>query len=300
MGVWCYNMKSSIFDKLLDVINVVVMLIILVICVYPLYYILIYSISSPQEAAKGLILLPRGVTFLNYIQVFKSGDIINGFIISALRAIVGTLFTVIGSSAIAYLVTKKELPFRKVIYRFMIITMYLNAGLIPWYMMMVTYNLKNNFLLYVIPGIINVFSVVLIKTYIEEAISPSLEESAQIDGAGLFVIFFKLILPLSLPILAAIAVFSAVGQWNSWTDNLFLVSNQKLKTLQLMLYEYITSAVPTASNIKDISAQMSNYKPTANAVRMTVSMITIIPISLIYPFLQKYFVKGLMVGAIKG
>lgn len=294
-------MMNKIANVLFDTLNTVIMLLILVICMYPLYYMLIYTVSSPLEASKGLILLPRQLTPANYLHVFRSGDIVNGFAISAARSLAGTVLTVLGSGGAAYLVTKREMPFRRTIYRLMVITMYLNAGLIPWYMTMVSYGLKNSFLLYIFPGAVNVFFMILIKTYIEESISASVEESAMMDGAGLLTIFFRIILPLSKPILAAVALFSAVGQWNAWTDNLFLVSIPKLKTLQLMLYEYTTSTVPSGASAKEISESMqSGYKPSASSVRMTVTMITVIPIFLVYPFMQKYFAKGLMIGAIKG
>lgn len=293
-------MKTKLLDKLFDIVNIVLMAFILIITVYPLYYMFIYSVSSPLEAAKGLILFPKEFTLVNYARIFNSGDILNGFAVSVSRAVIGTIVTVFGSSIVAYIMTKSELPFRKVIYRLIVMTMYLSSGIIPWYMTMVSYGLKNSFLLYVLPSAVSAFYVILIKTYIEETISPSLEESAEMDGAGLMTIFINIILPLSKPVIAAIALFSAVGQWNSWVDNLFLVSSSKLKTLQLMLYEYLTSTVPSASNMRDISAQMSNYRPTASSVRMTISMVTIVPIFLIYPLLQKYFAKGLMIGAIKG
>lgn len=267
---------------------------------YPLYYMFIYTVSSPQAAARGLILLPEDMTLYNYALVFRSADILSGFFVSAARTAVGSAVTVLCSGIFAFLLSKDEVPHRKIIYRFLIVTMYLNAGLIPWYMTMVSYGLKNSFLLYVLPGAVNAFSVVLIRTYIQESISPSLEESAMIDGAGLPRIFFTIIMPLSLPILATVTVFSAVGQWNSWTDNLFLVSDSRLKTLQLMLYEYITKAVPITGSIRDMGEAAIAYKPTPSAVKMTVTMITVLPILFVYPFLQRYFVKGLMIGAIKG
>ena len=146
-------MKNScnLMYKGFDFLNILLMGLILFICIYPLYYMFIYTISSPEAAARGLIFLPKEVTLENYLHVFKSGDIVNGFIVSAARAIIGTVFTVLGSSAFAYLIIMKDMPFKKFMYRFLIMTMYLSAGLIPWYMVMVSYGLKNNYLLYVLP-----------------------------------------------------------------------------------------------------------------------------------------------------
>ena len=294
-------MRRSTSEKVFNMINTIFMVVLLIICLYPLYYMIIYSISAPEESAKGLILFPKKLTTSNYQNILTTGQVVTGFVVSVLRAVTGTILTVMCSSIVSYIVTKKDLPFRKVIYKLLVITMYLSAGLIPWYMVMIQYGLKNNFLLYIIPSMINVYSVILVKTYIEEAIPQELEESAMIDGAGLCSIFFKVILPLSIPILAAIALFSAVSQWNSWMDNLFLVSNPKLKTLQLVLYEYMNQTVPaSAADARFLADSMSAYRPTANSVRMTIAVITILPILCVYPFLQKYFVKGLMVGAVKG
>jgi putative aldouronate transport system permease protein len=287
-------------DQVFDITNFIFMSIILVITIYPLYYILIYSISSPQEASKGLIFLPKMITLTNYQTILNTSNVLNAFVISLSRAVFGCVLTVIGCCLTAFLLTNKDLPFRKIIYRLLVISMYISAGIIPWYMTMSSYGLKNNYLLYILPSIINAFYVILIKTYIEQSISPSLIEAAEIDGAETGTIFFRIIIPLSKPILATVGLFSAVAQWNSWTDNLFLVSNVKLMTLQLMLYNYLNSVVPSAHATTQEIASQSIIKTSPSSIRMTMAMITIIPIFLVYPFVQKYFQKGIMIGAVKG
>jgi len=283
-----------------DFIGLFIMIIICLIMFYPFYYMFIYSISDPLESAKGVFILPRGLTAVNYIVLLMNPSIPRGFLVSLSRTVIGASITVFCSSAFAFLLTKDDLPFRRFFYRLLIVTMYLSSGLIPWFLTMVAYGLKNNFLLYVVPGAIGAFNVVLIRTYIIESIPASLEESALIDGAGLITVFLRIILPLSMPILAAISVFAAIGQWNAWTDNLFLVSEPKLKTLQLILYETLSKTTPVrTTDTRELIETLGN-QPTSTSIKMTISIITMIPIFMVYPFLQKYFLKGLMIGAIKG
>jgi ABC-type glycerol-3-phosphate transport system permease component len=178
--------------------------------------------------------------------------------------------------------------------------MYLNAGLIPWYLVMRLYKLNNSFFLYIIPSAIVAYYVVLLKTYIEQ-LPQSLEESAKLDGAGYLTIFIKIIFPLSTPIIATIAVFASVGQWNTWYDNYFLVQNPQLRTLQLILYDYLNEANAIAqASIEDINRGMAVTELTPTSVRMTITMVATLPILFVYPRMQRYFIKGIMMGAVKG
>ena len=178
--------------------------------------------------------------------------------------------------------------------------MYLSVGIIPWYLTMRSLGLKGNFLLYVLPSAVTAFYVILLKTYME-SIPPAFEESAVIDGAGILAIFIKIIFPLSLPIIATIAVFSAVGQWNAWYDTMMLANTDSLKTLQMVLLEFMRSNMgDILSSTKNGAIDTSTVKITPMSIRMTISIITILPIFIVYPSLQRYFIKGLMLGAIKG
>ncbi|NJP41703.1 carbohydrate ABC transporter permease [Oscillospiraceae bacterium HV4-5-C5C] len=296
------KLRLSASEKLLNGLNYLLVGLFTFLCFYPFYYIIIYSVSNATEASQGIYLWPRGFTLELYENIFQQADLIHAFTISALRTVLGTILCVLASSMFAYLLIQREMLFRKVVYRLVIITMYLNAGLIPWYITMKMYGLKNNFLLYILPGMINAFYLILMKTYIEQ-LPASLEESAALDGAGFFTKFFKVVLPLSKPILATIAVYSAVGQWNSWLDNYFLASDKKLQTLQLILYKYLNQAEALANSMKNASAvsnatAVSNINPTN--VRMATIVVTVVPIMLVYPFLQKYFAKGILLGAVKG
>jgi len=192
---------------------------------------------------------------------------------------------------------------RKIWYRFIVITMYFNAGIIPWYMNMSMLGLTGTFAAYIIPGIVAPYNIILVKTYIE-SIPAELEESAFMDGAGFMVVFTKIIWPLSKPILATIAIFGAVGHWNSFTDSLILMQdNPKLFTLQHLLYNYLNSGSSLGSFMDTGgSGMIGMVEELANGkvIKYTVSMVAIIPILLVYPFMQRYFEKGIMLGAVKG
>ncbi|MFC5404277.1 carbohydrate ABC transporter permease [Cohnella soli] len=292
--------RTNFMDALFRSCNLVFFLIVAFVCTYPFYYILIYTISDPVKAAGGLLLLPIGLNFVNYEKLLQTPTLYSTAVISILRTVIGTFVTVACCTFFSYIVTKQELYFRKFIYRFVVITLYFNAGLIPWYLTMRFMHLDNNFLLYVLPSAISGFYIVLIKTYIEQ-LPAALEESAMMDGAGYWTVFNKIIVPLSLPIIATIAVFAAVGQWNAWQDNYFLVSKPSLQTLQVMLYNYLNSAAAMANvNPSDILDKSAAHKLTPESIKMTMTMIVTLPILFVYPFMQRYFVKGIMLGAVKG
>ncbi|TVX95209.1 carbohydrate ABC transporter permease [Cohnella terricola] len=273
-------------------------------CVIPFYYLFINTISDNTLVTKGLIVwLPKGIHFENYIQILKIDGLFNSVVVSVGRTVLGTALTLIGTTFLGYAFSKSEFWKRKFWYRFVLITMYFNAGIIPWYINMKNLGLLNNFLAYIIPAIVAPFSLILFKTYVE-SIPPSLEESAEMDGAGYITKYVRLIMPLSKPIVATLAVFSAVGQWNSFTDTLFLMTDPKYYSLQYMLYQYLNESNALADSLRQAAASGSQVSLatvlTPTGVKMTISMVVVIPILCVYPFLQKYFVNGIMLGAVKG
>ena len=224
--------------------------------------------------------------------------------VTVARTLIGTVLMVLASGFVGYLVTKQEMWGRKVWYRLLVVTMYFNAGLIPWYLNMSMLGLTDNFLAYIIPGIVAPYNIILVKTYIE-SIPGELEESAQMDGATYMTIFRKIIWPLSKPILATIAIFGAVGNWNSFTDSLILMPNSpQLHTLQHKLYTYLNAASNLKSMMNSGSGSVSGAAAenvlNAKTIKYTISMVTVIPILMVYPFMQRYFEKGIMLGAVKG
>jgi putative aldouronate transport system permease protein len=296
--------KKTARDMFVDCIIYLFYGLFALLCIFPFYYIFINTISANDLVASGQItILPRGIHFNNYVKVLQLRNLPNAVMISLARTVLGTFLSVVCTAFVAYGVSRKELFSRKFVYRFFIVTMYFNAGLIPWYLNMRNLHLTNNFLAYII-GVISAFNLILVKTYIE-SIPDSLHESAEIDGAGYLVIFFRIMLPLCLPILATIATFTAVGHWNSFMDTLMLVRNEKLYTLQYILWQYLNEAAVLAANIRAMIAQgLAVENPlnalTATAVKMTIAMVVTLPVLFVYPFFQKYFVRGIMIGAVKG
>jgi len=291
------RIKKSPAEHVFDVFNILVLCLFTFICLYPFYFVFIYSISDAREAAKGLYLLPSGLTFANYLNIFQLPGLVRATFISVARTAVGSGLTVLCCAFLGFLLTKEKLPGRKIIYRFAVATMYMSAGLIPWFLTLRLYGITNTFWLYIIPSAISMFYVVLMKTFFEQ-LPASIEESAKIDGAGLLTVFIKIILPLSMPIVATILVFSAVEQWNSYFDNFIMVTDSRLNTLQLILFNYLRRAEVIAADINQLRVRAQTVTPMT--VRMTVTMVVTMPILFVYPIAQRYFVKGIMIGAIKG
>ena len=287
--------KISVFE----IINYIFMALVLVCSIYPFYCLLISSISDPKQTESWFFIFPLNVSRASYREIFGNNRILQPILISAARAFLGTAITLVCCSMFAFLVTQRLLPFKKVIYKYVVITMYLNAGMIPWVLTMVTYGLKNNFWVYIVPSAMSAYYIILIKTYFE-SLPAELEESARMDGAGFFTTFFRIILPVSGPILGAIAMFSAVSQWNSWYDNLMLVQDNNLKTLQLMLYQVIQNMNVVMNDPKTAATAQVLNRPSILSVRSAIAMLTVIPILCVYPFMQRYFASGIMVGAVKG
>ncbi|SHM83131.1 putative aldouronate transport system permease protein [Anaerosporobacter mobilis DSM 15930] len=292
-------------DVTFHVLNYAVFLILTIICAYPFYYLIINTISSNDLSANGFInFLPKQIHFENYVQVIKLRGLSTAVFVSIGRVVIGTAATVLASAFLGFMFTQEKMWGRKFWYRFIVITMYFNAGLIPMYLTMQNLHLTNSFWVYVIPGIVQPFNIILVKTYVE-SIPKSLQEAAEIDGAGVLKIFRRVILPTSTPILATVAIFSAVGHWNSFQDTLMYITDQSLWTLQYLLYSYINQASSLAMLIKNSLGSAQNMmalatQQTSTSVRMTVSVIVVLPILCIYPMFQKYFVKGIMIGSVKG
>ena len=294
------NMNASRSRKVFVVLNGLFFILLAVLCVYPLWYVLIQSLSSGNTGKA--VFLPEGFTLDNYAQVFKMKNVAGALGISVLRTVVGMVCTVTACMLLGYLFTKQDMPYRKFLYRMMIVTMYVSGGLIPTYLVIKSYGLLNNFWVYILPGVVSAYYVILTKTFIEQ-LPQAIEESAMIDGASPLTIFARIILPISLPIVATISVYAAVSQWNSWFDNhMYALTNKKIMTLQYMLYKYLNEAERVAKEIKEMSDvnAASQAMLTPRGVRMTVTVISVVPVLFVYPFLQRFFVKGIMIGAVKG
>lgn len=299
------KIKLTPGDIVFNILNYLFFIVFTLSCIFPFYYIFINTISNNELVKKGVItFFPQQVTIQNYIMMSNVNDLWNSFVVTILRTLIGTVLMVFASALAGYLMTKNEMWHRKFWYRFLVITMYFNAGLIPTYLNLSMLGLTNTFLVYIIPAIVSPYNIILVKTYVE-SIPGEIEESAFIDGAGYWTIFYKIIWPLSKPILATIAIFGAVGHWNSFQDSLIYNSNSPdLYTVQHRLYVYLNQSsnlsamVNGATSSSDVAA-LSGAMNT-KIIQYTISMITIIPIMLVYPFMQRYFESGIMLGAVKG
>ena len=297
--------KKTAEDYIISISTYIIYTFFAFVCVYPFYYILINSVSANDLSERGKVLfVPLKFHLSNYKQVMKVNGLVNAFKVSILRTVIGTIFTVIVSGFLGYMFTKKTLWKRKFWYRFVVATMYFNAGIIPWFITMRNLHLTNNFWAYIFPVAVQPFYIVLCKTFVE-SVPDSLEEAAVIDGASTLQIFFKIIIPVIKPIIATVAIFASVAQWNSFQDTLLLVTDPKLYTLQFTLYQYINQAsslkalVNNSTSAAAMAASLAHAQ-TATSIRMTVSVIVVLPIICVYPIFQRYFTKGIMIGAVKG
>lgn len=294
--------NKSMSDRIFRLVVGSVYAIFAFLCAYPFYIIIINSLSDANAVlGKMALLVPKEFTLVNYTEVFKNQNIGGPIFISLSRTVIGSLSNAVVNALLAYALSKDALPGRKLIYRFFVVGMYVGAGMIPYFVTMMNYGFKNNFLIYVVPGMVWAYNMILIRVNIQQ-LPQDIEESAEIDGAGYFTIFFKIIFPMIIPIIATIITFSAVAQWNSWQDNLFYCTDENLMTLQLMLLNFIRTASVSASEAAmmggDALKERMNVNP--RSIRMAATVIVVFPVMLVYPFMQRYFVKGIMIGALKG
>lgn len=249
------KIKTSPSRKAFLVFDSLLMILLALVCIYPFWYVLCYSFSDTTAASVNPpVILPSGFTLSNYKEILTLKGFFPALGMSVLRTVVGTGLSVFCCSFLAYLFTKDKMPARKILYRFVVFTMYISGGMIATYIVIKSYGLLNNFWVYILPTMISAYNMILIKTYIEQ-LPPALEESAALDGAGYITCFFKIILPLCKPIIATVVVFVAVGQWNSWFDNhIYTRANESLTTLQYLLYNYLNEAQRLAEQLKTASS----------------------------------------------
>jgi putative aldouronate transport system permease protein len=286
--------------KAFDVTLLIIMMAIAIVTIYPFLNVLAISLNDASDTVKGGIhILPRIFTLENYKEIFKNSDNLGtGLFISVARTVVGTATGVIASAMVAYTISRREFVFNKAITILFVLTMYVSGGLIPEYMLTRNLGLVNNFAVYILPGLISAFNVIVIRSFID-GLPQALNESAMIDGANDFTIFIKIILPLCLPVIATVALFIAVSQWNSWFDTyLYASSNESLTTLQYELMKVMGNATGNAK-VDGTNVIMQAAATNPESIKMAITMVATVPILLVYPFVQKYFVTGMTLGAVK-
>lgn len=292
--------KRSYGDISFSVINGTFLLLLGIVTLYPFLNLLAISFNDPLDTIKGQVTLwPHHFTLNNYKIVFQNDALYSAVLMSVARTVIGTTLSVLCTTMLAYTLSRKEYFLRKPINMIIVISMYVNGGLIPGYLLIKSLGLTNTFFVYIIPGLVGVFNVIIVRSYFDQ-LPEGLIESARIDGASDFAILFKIIIPVSLPVLATITLFIAVGHWNSWFDNYLYNTRENLNVLQYELMKILTQSTA------QVSSEAAGYidpdalaVTTPQSIRATMTIVATFPILLVYPFLQKYFIKGMTVGAMK-
>jgi len=290
--------KTTPGSVIFEIIVILVMAIVAVLSLYPFLYILFYSLSTAGQIGKGLLLWPKGLNIDAYKLMLSVDKVPHALLISVLRATIVPVCCIIITSMAAFAMTHRELRGHGFISKYLTITMYFSSGMIPTYILYTNYlHLSNSFLVYLIPGLFGVYDMILIRTYME-SLPAGLQESAMIDGASNFTVWLRIVMPLCKPVLAAILLFNCVGQWNAYMDAmLYNATVTDLHPMSYVLMQFIQTSTSTVESARQ-KAQLSTINTTS--LKMTMTIVTMVPIMCVYPFLQKHFAKGILIGSIKG
>lgn len=283
--------KCTAFDYVLAVLLIFVIFA----TVYPFLNVLAISFNDPMDTMRNVnFIIPREFTLSNYVYIFKENNLLQPFMMSVARTLIGAAIGVICTAMIGYVLSRQDFYFNKPFTILFVITMYVSGGLVPEYLLLMrTLKLGNNFAVYILPGLVWVYNIILVRSYVD-GLPAALQEAAMLDGANDFTIWLKVVLPLCKPVLATVALYVAVGQWNSFMDTYLYA--RELPTLQYVLYEIMEKATVkidphAATQVKNTVSPLS--------IRMAITVVATVPILVVYPFLQKYFVGGMTVGAVK-
>ncbi|SFI75458.1 putative aldouronate transport system permease protein [Treponema bryantii] len=299
--------NTMISNIIFDVIIYIVLAFVVVVTVYPFWNTIAISLNDGLDSLTGGIkLLPRKFTWKNYANLFTTDRIFHAGIISVTRTILQTVFSVFCTTMLAYALSRKEFVMRKPLTTILVISMYVNAGLIPGYMLIKNLHLLGKYAVYIVPALVDVFNFILVRTYIN-GLPDSFVESARIDGANEFRIFIQIIWPLIVPSIAMVSLFTAVGAWNSWFDTYLYCSNKpKLHSLQYVLMSILQASQNQSANANDANAMAvaagagaSTTSVTPISTRSAITVVATLPILVVYPFVQKYFVVGMTIGGVK-
>lgn len=294
--------KKSPEDHVVDTFVCICLAITFVLAFYPFYYIIIMSFNDGIDAQKGGIYFwPRVFTLDNYISFLRDPQWINGIFISISKTLIGTATSVLFTCMVGYGMSFPNLAFNRFYNIYMLVCMYFSGGLIPYYLTLNQYGMLNKYIVYIIPALFSVYNCILARSFFK-SIPFDLYESATLDGAGDLSIFFRIIMPLALPMVATIGLFVAVSQWNSWSDTAFYApANKALRSLSYLLRDVITkNQISNTAQTPGMDIAGTHIKTTVKSIQMAAMIITVLPIVMVYPFVQKYFVKGVMLGAVKG
>ena len=288
-------------DWVFDIINYLLLILIALITLYPFYYILILSLNEGNDAVLGgIFLLPRMFTLENYKEFFSDSSWLNALWVTFLRTVGGTAIGVFFTCMVSYAFSRTDLLGQKIYIKVVVFAMYFSGGIIPFYILLKGLGLINTFQVYIVPGALNMFFV-LVGISFFQSVPSELIESSYLDGASEFKTFLKIVLPVSMPLIATMTLFIAVNHWNSWIDSAYYVQNNDLRTLAYKMREVINQSMsPTTTDSTTLQYASNHSKTTTTSLQMAAMIVSVAPILCVYPFLQKYFTQGMMLGAVKG
>jgi len=291
------RIKRSMGENVGHAIIVVLLTLFAISTLYPMWHVFMYAISDSKQAISGGIFLwPRGFSLEGFRALIKTPNMIRAFFNSVLRVVVGVPFNIVMTAMLAYPLSRRNLVGKSVLNTLIFFTMLFGGGMIPSFLLIKDLGLYNNPLVYILPGAISAYNMFVMKNYII-SLPDELEESASLDGAGPGVILFKILLPCCVPVIAALAMFYGIGHWNSWFDGIIYIDSRKYQLFQVVLRSMLTEG--SIQNLNS-SSLMDAATLTTESLKMTAISLTIIPVLLVYPFIQRYYIKGLMVGSVKG
>lgn len=286
-------------DSAGNVIINVFMALVIFLALYPIWYTVIVSFNNSEDTLRGGIYwFPRQFTFESYKMVFQDRSILNAFVVTILKTVIGTVVSVFFTAMVGYAFSKKHIMGNRVYTIIGTVTMFFGGGLIPTFILYKNIGLYDNFLVYILPAMFNFYNMIIFMSFFRE-LPAGLEESAKLDGANDFTIFIKLIFPLSMPVVATIALFNGVAQWNDYFTGVMYINDAAKQPIQTFLYRIIASASASKA-VVSMPAGISVQQVSSQSVRLATMVVTTLPIVCVYPFLQKYFVKGMLIGSIKG
>lgn len=294
-----WKKRQGIGDRISGYGIGIILALVVITTIYPFWHVLMYSISdSKASMGGGVFLYPRQITFLSYKLLFKTEQIFVAFRNTGLKTIFGTAFSVALSALTAYPLSLQRFRGRGFFSMMIFFTMLFSGGMIPTYLLVKDLNLIDNYLVYILPGAMSAYNMFILRNFFQ-SLPPSLEESAFLDGANALQIFSKIILPLSKPALAAITMFYGIENWNSYMDGILYINNSKMQLLQVYLRQLISAAGGKGA-LGDLNNLSTAAALTEDTMKMTVIAVSVIPVLIVYPILQKYYTKGVLVGAVKG
>ncbi|MGI5895235.1 MAG: carbohydrate ABC transporter permease [Candidatus Merdivicinus sp.] len=290
------KIKRPLSERIFEVFNLTFMTILMIVTIYPFWYVLIASISKPAQfmAHKGILMIPQGFSLDSYIAVFNNPSIWTGYRNTLLYVVLGTTLNVFLTIITAYVLSRKHFLLKNFLMVLAVFTMFFSGGLIPSYLVVKDLHLTETIFAIILPSAISTYNVIVLRTAFL-GVPDALEESAKIDNANDWVILFRIILPVCMPSVAVITLFYAVGHWNSWFSAMIYLRDRTMYPLQLILREILV-----LSNVEDMTTGLENQIAISETIKYATIIVATVPILIVYPFLQKYFVKGVMIGAIKG